>query len=285
MKNRKNQWYVVFLTLFIASLFTLSPVYGEEKTIELQPPERVTPQQREEMEFQHFRRELKHILQAEEERIIIKEGVFIDIDTLLYIRRPIPDLPLRISIANATERDELLLREVRLLSPGERPIHSFSLYQNLQPTGKHFAHLQSLREELKSLERDIRDRERITLLDKERFYRIQEERAQLFSLIAEESSHIQATFDTTPYLKEVGDKATLTIRVSLTHNGKPFTVKRSFTYTRVPPFPSPSGWSRGDFHIHTVFSDAGDLIVTRANPYSVKLPAYKAGLLKITPID
>jgi hypothetical protein len=67
----------------------------------------------------------------------------------------------------------------------------------------------------------------------------------------------------------VGDEAILTVQVSLTHNGRPFTVKRSFAYTRVPPFPSPSGWSRGDFHIHTVFSDSGNIIVGRLSPYSV----------------
>ena len=111
---------------------------------------------------------------------------------------------------------------------------------------------------MRHLKREATLEGRITLQQKETLSRIQEERAKLFSEIGAESSYTQTTFDTTPYLKEVGDEATITIQASFTHNGRPLTVERTFPLVRTPPLPRPEGWSRGDFHIHTTpWSDGG----------------------------
>ncbi|MCD5390661.1 hypothetical protein LR007_02200, partial [candidate division NPL-UPA2 bacterium] len=279
------------LVLFGLSLTTFNPIYAEEEIpfIELQAIEPLTQEQREEKELRRFTRGLKELLQEEEKRIVIKDGVYIDIDTLLNVRRPIPDLPLAISIANATERDELLLREVKLLGPWRTPIRSFAFERSLKPMGRSFARLGALREEIRLLERRAALEGRITLQQKETLSKIQEERAQLFSQIGAESSHTQATFDPTPYLKEVGDEATITIQASFAHNGRPLTVERTFTYTRTPPLPDREGWSRGDFHIHSVFSDAGSHgPLPRDAPYSIwdaTTPALAAGLDAIAITD
>ena len=93
------------LVLFGLSLATFNPIYAEEEIpfIELQAIEPLTQQQREEKELRRFTRGLKELLQEEEKRIVVKDGVYIDVDTIFEIRRPIPDLPLIISIANATD--------------------------------------------------------------------------------------------------------------------------------------------------------------------------------------
>jgi hypothetical protein len=131
----------VLLALFSVSLFTLNPVYGEEiPLIELQR----------EREFQHFTRELSNILKEEEERIVVKDGIFVDIDTLLNIRRPLPDLPLMISIANATN-NRLTLKEIKLYSPHKEEVFSQALYRVLEPVGREIHQMKRLREEIEGV--------------------------------------------------------------------------------------------------------------------------------------
>ena len=165
MRNRKGRWSVALLAFLIVSLAIFSPVYAEEELPLI--------------ELQRFTRGLKEFLQEEEERMVVKDGVYIDVDTLFSVRRPIPDLPLIIS-ANATDKDKLILKEVKLLSPERAPIRSFALERALKPVGRSFSRLRVLREEMRHLERRIALEGRITLQDKKTLSRIQQERAKLF---------------------------------------------------------------------------------------------------------
>ena len=101
-KKQKVYWLLSLLVLFGLSFF--GRAYTEEiPFVELQAVEPLTQEEKEERELRHFARGLKNILEEEEKRIVIKEGVYIDIDTIFEVRRPIPDLPLIISIANAID--------------------------------------------------------------------------------------------------------------------------------------------------------------------------------------
>ena len=140
-KKRRICELLSLLVLFGLSLATFNAVDAGEKIplIELKAVEPLTQEQREERELQCFTRGLKELIQEEEKRVVIKEGVYIDIDTIFEVRRPIPDLPLTISIANATDKDKLILREVKLLGPKRVPVRSFAFEEALKPVGRSFA--------------------------------------------------------------------------------------------------------------------------------------------------
>ena len=185
MRNRKGHWYVILLTFLIASLFTLKPVvYAEEEEIpflELQPVERGTLQQREERELHRFTRGLEEFLQ--EERIVVERGVYIEADSVFEIRRqggPTPNLPFRVSIANATE-NRLTLKEIRLYSPLRKQVFSQSLYRDLEPVAREIRQMKRLREEMRGIKRRAHIQGRVTPFHKEALGQIYVRREELLS--------------------------------------------------------------------------------------------------------
>lgn len=253
----------VTLALLILSLPSAPSVYSREQEIpvvELERVERrvITPEMRE-ARLRHNIRELQRFLLGHwlGEEITIKEGIYFTADSVFNIRRIIPDIPFKVSFANAAGYRDLRLRRIRIYGPDEALLESFDFMEFLPSAKQEFDQIIALQKAIREkgeeffkeakpllVEKEMSEEERERLEEKlfkefgEALSKIVYEQKEGFvgmERLGEKMQHISTSIDLTPYLRKPGDEAIITVRAIF--NIK--TVKFPFTFRLDPPLPSP----------------------------------------------
>lgn len=187
-------------------------------------------------EHRRFVRWLEEYLQEE---IVVERGIYISIDTVFRIRRVIPDLPFSLVIGNAAGYRELRLRRVRILGPDRKVLQVFHRDCYLPSIKEWIDFLIARREKLAELLAEGRllvEQEMMTVEERKRMEEIMKKAGEIFWMEypkeRPELHTISGRIDLTPYLREVGDEATIIIQADFSY--VPETEEIYFT-VEVPP--------------------------------------------------